>query len=82
MKIPENELNKTPEATIVLLRNTTWKCGRIERLVVNYLRRKQGTSNQPRVNDVLEHFKPRKIQRYQIFEAIWRLQRRFIVEVV
>ena len=73
-----------PEATIVLLRNTTWKCGRIERLVVNYLLRQQnhGGGNQSKVKDILEHFKPRKIRNYQVFEAIWRLEKRFIVEVV
>lgn len=71
------------EATIVLLRNTTWKCGRVERLVVNYLRSQKGYGGcaQSQVKDMLEHFKSKKIRNYQFFEALQRLEKRCIVKL-
>jgi hypothetical protein len=69
------------ETTIVLLRNTTWKCGRVERLVVNYLR-KQLKRGECQVKDVLEYFRYKKIQNYQFFESIERLEKRHIIKLV
>jgi len=71
------------KAIAVLLRNTTWKCGRVERLVVNYLRdqiRRFGRVRTP-VTEMLQHFKLRGKQRSEFFDAIKRLEKRRIIKI-
>jgi hypothetical protein len=71
-------------AIAVLLRNTTWKCGRMERLAVNYLRRQLqrcGHAQIP-VRDMLQHFKLSGKQRSEFLEAIKRLERRHIIKII
>jgi len=67
----------------ILLRNTTWKCGKIERLVVNYLqRRNQGCgSAQTPVKDMMQHFELSGKQKSEFLEAIRRLEKRNIIKI-
>ncbi|HKZ94367.1 MAG TPA: hypothetical protein VJ249_07295 [Candidatus Bathyarchaeia archaeon] len=70
-------------ALAVLLRNTTWKCGRVERLVVNYLRdqvHRFGRARTP-VKEMLQHFKLKGKQKSEFFDAIKRLERRRIIKI-
>jgi len=70
-------------AIAVLLRNTTWKCGRVERLVVNYLRdqiRKFGRARTP-VTEMLQHFKLKGKQKSEFFDAMKRLEKRRIIKI-
>jgi len=70
-------------AIAVLLRNTTWKCGRVERQVVNYLRdqiRKFGRAKTP-VREMLQHFKLKGKQKSEFFDAIKRLEKRRIIKI-
>jgi len=71
------------KAIAILLRNTTWKCGRIERLVVSYLRRQLqrcGRAQTP-IKDMLQYFKLSGKQRSEFLEAIKRLERRQIIRI-
>jgi hypothetical protein len=72
------------DAFVVLLRNTTWKCGRVERLIVNYLRRQFQRCGiiQSSVKDIVEHFKSKGEQEQQFFEAAERLEIRGIIKIV
>lgn len=70
-------------AIVVLLKNTTWKCGSVERLVVNYLRgqiRKFGRARTP-VKEMLQHFKLKGKQKSEFFDAIKRLEKRRIIKI-
>lgn len=70
-------------AIAVLLKNTTWKCGRVERLVVNYLRdqiRKFGRAQTP-VREMLQHFKLKGKQKSEFFDAMKRLEKRRIIKI-
>ena len=66
------------KAFVILLRNTTWKCGVVERCVVNYLRRQKHSS----VKDMLEHFEVKEAQHHRFFEAMERLEKRGIIRVM
>jgi hypothetical protein len=71
------------KAIAVLLKNTTWKCGSVERLVVNYLRdqvRKFGRAQTP-VKEMLQHFKFNGKQRSEFFDAMKRLEKRHIIKI-
>ena len=69
---------------VVLLRNTTWKCGSVERLVVDYLRgRKQnGDFSHSSVKHMFEHFDVDETQHQRFFDAIERLEKRGIIKVI
>jgi hypothetical protein len=77
---PQSQLN----AFIVLLRDTTWKCGVVERLVVNYLRQQfpHCGCTQTSVDDMLEHFKSSGEEQHRFSEAMDRLEKRGIIKIV
>ncbi|MGD9131636.1 MAG: hypothetical protein PVH73_08720 [Candidatus Bathyarchaeota archaeon] len=72
------------KAFVVLLRDTTWKCGVVERLVVNYLRRQfqHCGCTQTSVKDMLEHFRLNGKEQHRFFEAMERLEKRRIIKIV
>ena len=69
---------------VVLLRNTTWKCGKVERLVINYLRRRlqHRGSTQSSMKEMLEHFNSNGKQDCQVLDAMDRLETRGIIRIV
>jgi hypothetical protein len=69
------------KAFVVLLRDTTWKCGVVERLVVNYLRlqfQRYGCTRSS-VKDMLEHFRLNGKQHHRFLES---MERRGIIKIV
>jgi len=82
-KRSKEETRRTIHALAVLLRNTTWKCGRVERLVVNYLRdqiRRFGRARTP-VKDMIQHFKFKGKQKSEFLDAMKRLEKRRIIKI-
>lgn len=71
------------KAIAVLLRNTTWKCGRVERLVVDYLRKQFRTAGRARipVKEMLHHFSLTGKRKSEFLDAIERLEKRRIIKV-
>ena len=67
----------------VLLRNTTWKCGRIERLVIQYLLSHLKRNGRPwsNIKDMVLHFKLQGKQKSEFFDALKRLERRRIIKI-
>ena len=80
----EIESQSVFDAFVVLVRNTTWKCGKVERLIVNYLRRQLQTCGytQSSIEDIVEHFKSKGKKEQQFFEAAERLESRGIIKIV
>ena len=77
------EAQKMLTSIATLLRNTTWKCGKIERRVVNYLQRRgqrSGTAQTP-VKDMMQDFELSGKQKSEFIEAIRRLERRNIIKI-
>ena len=68
----------------ILLRNTTWKCGKVERLIVDYLQQQLQICGraQTSIKEMMEYFKLKGKQKNEIFEAIRRLERRHIIKIV
>lgn len=78
-----DEAQRMIRAMAVLLRDTTWKCGKVERLIVNYLRnkfQKRGLAKTP-VIEMLQHFKLSGKQKSEFLNAIRRLERRRIIKI-
>jgi len=71
------------KAIAILIRNTTWKCGRIERLVVNYLQRRLhrcGFAQTP-VREMMRDFKLSGKEKSEFLEAMRRLEKRNITKI-
>jgi Cdc6-like AAA superfamily ATPase len=71
-------------AFVVLLRDTTWKCGTVERLIVNYLRRQIHNYRYAHssVEDMLDNFDVKEKQQRRFLDAIERLEKRGIIKIV
>jgi hypothetical protein len=79
----KHEAQRLIKAIAVLLRNTTWKCGRVERLVVNYLRaqvQRRGRTQTP-VKDMLQHLGLDSKQKNEFLDALKRLEKRHIIRI-
>jgi len=79
----KEEAQQMIRAIAVLLKNTTWKCGKVERLVINHLcekLRKFGLAQTP-VREMLLHFKFKGKQKSEFFDAIKRLEKRRIIRI-
>jgi len=83
-KLSEKDAQKKGlKAFAVLMRNTTWKCGRVERQVVDYLRSqltKFGHVKMP-IKEMLMHFKLNGKKKSEFLDAIRRLEKRNIVRI-
>jgi len=75
----KKRLQKLYSTTVRLVRYTTWKCGRIERAIINYLRMKLSRSGEAKatVKEILQVSPVRE----KTFDALRRLQNRRIVKI-
>ena len=66
-----------------LIRNTTWKCGKIERLVVDYLRHRLQRFGSPQIPviEMMHYFELNGKQKSEFLEAIRRLEKRNIIKI-
>jgi len=71
-------------AIVVLIRNTTWRCGKLERLIVDNLYRRNVNFGGPGVpvTEMIQTFKLTGKKRNEFLDAIRRLERRNIVRVL
>lgn len=79
-KIKEQALVRT---IVVLIRNTTWRCGRVEKSIVKHLYRmhkvfgKPGTS----VRDIMQNLDFANEKKDECIDALRRLEKRNIVRM-
>jgi len=79
----KEEAQKMVKSIAILLHNTTWKCGRVEKLIVNYLQtqiRKFGRTN-TQVKEILQQLNFSGKQKSEFLDAIKRLERRQIIKI-
>ncbi|MBS7606534.1 MAG: hypothetical protein QW502_02265 [Candidatus Bathyarchaeia archaeon] len=79
----KRETQRMLRAVVVLLRNTTWKCGKVERLVVQYLQNHLMKYGSPKssVMEIAQHFNLNGKQKSEFFDALKRLEKRQIIEI-
>jgi len=79
----KEETQKMLKAVVILLRNTTWKCGKIERLVIKYLQNHLIKYGSPKssIKEMTRHFNLNGKQKSEFFDALRRLERRHIIEI-
>jgi len=79
-----SETQRLVKAIVVLIRNTTWRCGRLERLVVKHLHKRSASFGKPQmpVKDMLQSFKLTGKKKNEFLDAIRRLERRNIIRIL
>jgi hypothetical protein len=80
----ENSERRLVRAIVVLIRNTTWRCGRLERSIVKHLYSRHAMFGRPEmpINDMLRNFKLTGKKKNEFLDAIRRLERRNIIRVL
>ena len=78
------ETQRLVKAIVILIRNTTWRCGRLERLIVGYLRKKTMRFEIPKtsVKEMLRNFGLTGKKKNDFLDAIKRLERRNIIRIL
>lgn len=78
------ETQRLVRAIVVLIRNTTWRCGKLERLIVKNLYRRNVNFGGPGtpVKEMIQSFKLTGRKRNEFLDAIRRLERRNIVRIL
>ena len=69
---------------VILVRNTTWRCGKLERSVVSHLHRRHQHFGKPSmsVNDIMQNMKLDTEKQNELLDAIKRLEKRNIVRLL
>jgi hypothetical protein len=71
-------------AIVVLIRNTTWRCGKLERLIIKHLYRKNvnlGKFEMP-VGEMIRSLNLTGKKKNEFLDAMKRLERRNIVRIL
>jgi len=78
------ETQRLIRAIVVLVRNTTWKCGKLERSIVGYLNRRTKGFGKPQmtVNDMIHNFEVTGKKKNEFLDALRRLERRNIIRIL
>jgi hypothetical protein len=78
-----NDTQKLVKTIVILMRNTTWRCGKLERLIVKHLYRRSASLGRPGmpVKDMILSFKLTGKKKNELLDAIRRLERRNIIRV-
>lgn len=69
---------------VVLIRNTTWRCGKLERSIVTHLHKRHenlGKSDIP-VKDMMHHLNLTGEKRNEFLDALRRLEKRNIIKMM
>ncbi|MDI6904273.1 MAG: hypothetical protein QMD13_02105 [Candidatus Bathyarchaeia archaeon] len=79
-----SETQRLVKAIVVLIRNTTWRCGKLERLIVGYLNKRTRWFGKPQmtVDDMISNFKLTGKKKNEFLDAIRRLERRNIIRIL
>jgi len=80
---------KTNEQTlvqtiVVLIRNTTWRCGKLEKAIVRHLHKRHANFGKPGIpiKDIMQNLNLAEKKKDECLDAIKRLEKRNIVKIL
>jgi hypothetical protein len=78
-----HDTQRLVRAIVVLIRNTTWRCGKLERSIVTNLWRRSTGLGDPRmpVKDMIQSLNLVGKKKSEFLDALKRLERRNIVRI-
>jgi len=85
----DSQRRKTKEQTlvrtiVVLIRNTTWRCGKVEKSIVCHLYKRHRNFGKPEVSirDIMQHLNLAGEKKDECIDALKRLEKRNIVKLM
>ena len=89
MGVEDSGRRKAKEQTlvqtiVVLIRNTTWRCGKVEKSIVKHLYKRHKNYGKPGVSikDIMQNLKLAGTRKDECIDAIKRLEKRNIVKIL
>ena len=69
---------------VVLIRNTTWRCGKVEKSIVRHLYKRHRNFGKPGVSirDIMQHLNLVGEKKDECIDALKRLEKRNIVKIL
>ena len=83
--MPQRKNDKSRMKTIVvLIRNTTWRCGKIEKSIVRHLHKRHDNfvKTEISVRDIMQNLNLARDKKNEFLDALKRLERRNIVKIL
>jgi len=79
-----DETQRLVKAIAILIRNTTWRCGRLERSIVRHLYNRNARFGKPEmpIKDMLQNFNVTGKKKNEFLDAVRRLERRNIIRIL
>jgi hypothetical protein len=76
--------NKFVQTIVVLLKNTTWRCGRLERSIIQHLYKRHTNFKSPSatIKELMINLNIAAEKKEEYFDAIKRLEKRNIVKIM
>ena len=72
------------QTIVVLIRNTTWRCGKLEKSIVRYLYKRHANFGKPgmSIRDIIQNLNLTGKKKDECLDAIKRLEKRNIVKIL
>jgi hypothetical protein len=72
------------QTIVVLIRNTTWRCGKVEKSIVRHLYKRHSNFGKPGVpmGDIMQNLNFTGAKKDECIDAIKRLEKRNIVKIL
>jgi len=72
------------QTIVVLIRNTTWRCGKVEKSIVRHLYKRHKNFGKPGVSirDIMQHLNLVGAKKDECIDALKRLEKRNIVKIL
>jgi hypothetical protein len=69
---------------VILIRNTTWRCGKLEKSIVKHLYKRHENLGLPGVSirDIMQHLNVKGEKKDECLDALKRLEKRNIVKIM
>ncbi len=72
------------QTIVVLIRNTTWRCGKLEKSIIRHLDRRYANFGKPSmpITDIMQNLNLTGKKKDECMDAIKRLEKRNIVKIL
>jgi transcription initiation factor TFIIIB Brf1 subunit/transcription initiation factor TFIIB len=80
----KNKEQNLVRTIVILMRNTTWRCGRLERLIVRHLHKRNENFGKPEmsIKDIMQNLDLTGKKKNELLDALKRLEKRNIVRLL
>jgi hypothetical protein len=84
LSVPQSNDQTLVRTIVVLIRNTTWRCGKLERSIIRHLHKRHENfgNSETSIKDMMCHLNLTVEKRNEFLDALRRLEKRNIVRLM